>query len=111
MFWNRRSRSCIERTGDDVCGERRRGRVVAGASGEALEAGSAVIGTGGVEARDRRGLDGGDGDVRQGRDATAAYKGRTGETRRGEEGGGWVGVPVKVGGGGVAAAYSDDGRS
>jgi hypothetical protein len=39
-----------------------------------------------------------------------AYEGRTGETRRGEEGDGWVGVLVEVRGGGVAAAYSD-GRS
>jgi len=101
----------MERTGDDVCGERRRGGVVAGAGGEALEVGGVVVSAGGVEAKDRRGLDGGDGDVRQGRDATAAYEGRTRETRRGEEGNGWVGVSVEVGGGGVAVAYSDDRRS
>ena len=52
MFWNRRSRSYIERTGDDVCGERRRNGVVASAGGEALEVRSVVIGAGGVEAKD-----------------------------------------------------------
>jgi len=42
----------MERTGDDVCGERRRDGVVAGAGGEALEVRSVVVGAGGVEAKD-----------------------------------------------------------
>ena len=83
MLWNRRSRSCIERTGDDVWGERRRGRVVAGASGEALESGSVVIGTGGVEARDRRGLDGVM--VMLGKGETQRRRIRDGQEKLGEE--------------------------
>ena len=42
----------MERTGDDVYGERRRDGVVAGTGGEALEVRSVVVGAGGVEAKD-----------------------------------------------------------
>ena len=77
MFWNRRSRSCIERTGDNVYSKRFRdgvvagaGRealevrsVVAGAGREALEVYSVVIGAGGVEAKDWRGFNGGNSDI------------------------------------------------
>ena len=81
MFWNRRSRSCIERTGDGVYGERRRGGgVVAGTGGVATDVGSGAVDAGDVEAEDCRVFDGRDGDVGEGRDATAAYEGRIGET-------------------------------
>jgi hypothetical protein len=75
LLRKRCSRSCIERTGDDVRGERRRGGVVA-------DVGSVVTGVGGVEAEGRCVFDDGDGDVGEGRDATAAYEGRTGESGR-----------------------------
>jgi hypothetical protein len=52
LFWNWRSRSCIERTGDDICGKRRRNGVVAGAGGEALEVRCVVISAGSIEAKD-----------------------------------------------------------
>ena len=42
----------MERTGDDVCGERRRDGVVAGAGGEALEVRSIVVNTSSMEAKD-----------------------------------------------------------
>ena len=51
MFWNRRFRLYIKKTGDDVCGERRCDGVVVNVGGEALEVHSVVVGIGGVEAK------------------------------------------------------------
>jgi hypothetical protein len=57
-----------------------------------------------VDDEDRRGFDGGEGDVGQWRDVTAAHEGRPGETGRGEKDDSWVGVSVEVGRG-VRAVY------
>jgi hypothetical protein len=109
LFWNRHSRSYIERNGDGEGGERRHVGVVAGALGSALvgkvvrvdagregvavvggagcwasEGGILVVGIGGVAAEDRRGFDGESGDVGQWRDVTVAYDGRLGELERGD---------------------------
>lgn len=52
MFWNQHSRLYIERTGDNIYGEWRRNRVVAGTNGKALEVHSVVVGASSVEAKD-----------------------------------------------------------
>jgi hypothetical protein len=99
FLWKRRSRSYIERTGDEVCvGWRRRG-VVVDAIGVAMGVGCVYLRDGGVEVGDRGVFDGIGNGSGGGRDVTAAYEGRTGRRGRGEEG--------DVGGRGMAAACSD----
>ncbi|KAF8846447.1 hypothetical protein BDZ45DRAFT_480521 [Acephala macrosclerotiorum] len=87
------------------------GGAVTGAGDVVIPGGRIGVGAGGIEVEDRRGFDGGDGDVGQGRDSTVAYDGRTGEAGRVEERDGWVWVSFEVGRRGVAVACSDDGHS
>lgn len=104
----RRSRSYIERTGDDVgiasgcCG-------VLFSAGLASGVGGVFCCADGVEVEARGGFDGvGDG-VGAGRDATVAYESRVGRTGQGEGGGDGLGGTFGGGGGAVAAAACSEG--
>ncbi len=71
MLWKRRSRSCIERTGDDVCVGRRRCGVVFGTIGVTTGLESVLL-CASVEAEGRGVFDGADDGV-GGRDTAVAY--------------------------------------
>lgn len=106
MLWKRCSRLYIKRTGDDVCFGRGCCRVVFGAIGVAIGVGSALCCVGGVVFEGWRFFDGVDNSVGGVRDATVAYEGRVGETRRREKGSSGL-LGVTFGRAGGAAAFSD----
>lgn len=109
-MWKRRSRSYIERTGDDVGVAWGRCGVVFDDVGVALGVGSVFFFcSNGVEVEVRGAFDGVDDGVRAGRDVTVAYESWAGGTGRGEGSGDGLGGAFEGGGRGMAAAACSEG--